>query len=81
MTYKLTDEDLEIVRVSLELAKKRAALPDDQRVLLDSPKFNGPIGRLDDDDAAAPPSSGMPDANEGDSSERVETPCVSDSKP
>lgn len=48
MTYQLTDEDLEIVRLSLELARKRAAMPDEQRVLLDSPKFNGPVGQLDD---------------------------------
>ena len=50
MTYQLIDEDLEIVRLSLELARKRAAMPDEQRVLLDSPKFNGPVGQLDDGD-------------------------------
>ncbi len=61
MTYQLIDEDLEIVRLSLELARKRAAMPDEQRVLLDSPKFNGPIGQLDDvDDPGA-----QPDAAQG----------------
>ena len=53
MTYQLTDEDLEIVRLSLELARKQAAMPDEQRVLLDSPKFNGPIGQFDEDVATA----------------------------
>ncbi len=55
MTYQLTDEDLEIIRLSLELARKQAAMPADQRNLLNSPKFNGPIGQLDDvDDTGAP---------------------------
>ena len=55
MRYQLTDADLEIVRLSLELARKRASLPDDQLILLDSPKFNGPIGQLDEGDDAATP--------------------------
>jgi hypothetical protein len=50
MTYKLTDEEREFVLLARELGRIRAALPDDQRVLLDSPKFNGPIGQFGEDD-------------------------------
>ena len=48
MTYKLTDEQRAFVLLARELGRQRAAMPDEQRVLLDSPKFNGPVGQLDD---------------------------------
>ncbi len=61
MTYKLTDEQRAFVLLARELGRQRAAIPDEQRVLLDSPKFNGPIGQLDDvDDPGA-----QPDAAQG----------------
>ncbi len=50
MTYKLTDEQRAFVLLARELGRQRAAMPDEQRVLLDSPKFNGPVGQLDDGD-------------------------------
>lgn len=81
MSYKLTDEQREFVMLARELGKKRAALPDDQRVLLDSPKFNGPIGRLDDEEVAVQPGVATPENSANESNESIESPRVSESKP
>ena len=55
MTFVPSEEALEFIRLSRQIGRERATMPAEQRVLLDSPKFNGPIGLLNDGDDAATP--------------------------